>query len=210
MIAIQNKQTRTTRKPIKNKQGYCKATVKINKNSISKNSNRQYDDEIDETDEVKTMVNKTKNKVKLLNPVRRARQNFTGEDGSNNPNVAGQDNGANAWLDLQLNGDELDSEARYNTTYAKRNSDKNRFFDIDDIPIKGPSGTHDDDIESVISISDATNTANALLYDKAMYICRNTGMMRRKEETRNTIRQRGSKDRQREERPRSNDNERRE
>ena len=130
-------------------------------------------------------ISKEKTKAKNLNPLRRARHTYTGIDGSNNPNMQGQDNGANAWMDAQLNSQELDDEIRLQTTYAKRNSDRNMCFDIDDIPIHGPPhiSNNDDDIESVISITEATHTANELLNDNNLFICRNTGMMVRKNDS---------------------------
>ena len=41
---------------------------------------------------IEQQINKVKNKVKMLNPLRRARSQFTGHDGSNNPNIQGEDN----------------------------------------------------------------------------------------------------------------------
>ena len=44
----------------------------------------------------------------------------------------------NAWMDVELNADEIDNELKLDAKYAKINSDKNNFFDIDDVPIRGP------------------------------------------------------------------------
>ena len=120
-------------------------------------------------------------KAKNLNPLRRARQVFVAHDGSNNPNVDGQDNGMNAWLDYELNKEDMDDDFRAQVVYAKRNSDNNRFYNIDDVPIKGPP-RDDDDIQSLISLTEATNTANELLNDDDLIICRKTGMMRKRNE----------------------------
>ena len=128
------------------------------------------------------IVGGTKRKVKALNPIRRARNMYTGTDRSNNPNVAGQDNGNNAWLDTQLNEEDFDLEMKVYAKYAKRNSDRNKCYDIDDMPIRGPPNCQlDDDIQSVISIGEATNTANTLLNYDEMYICSKTGIMKRKD-----------------------------
>ena len=83
-------------------------------------------------------IDTVKNNVKLLNPLRRARGVHTSHTGENNPNVPGQDNGLNAWMDATLNSEHTDEQLRYETRYAKKNSDLNRCFDIDDIPIRGP------------------------------------------------------------------------
>ena len=49
--------------------------------------------------------------------------------------MPGQDNGLNVWIDATLNGEELDPDIRLDVNYAKKNSDNNRFKDIDDVPI---------------------------------------------------------------------------
>ena len=133
---------------------------------------------------VEQQVQKAKDKAKKLNPLRRARSLFVDTAGNNNPNVDGQDNGMNAWLDFKLNNSDMDAEFKHDVTYAKRNSDNNRFYNIDDVPIRGPQGPPpiEDDIQSVISISEATEMANALLNQDNLVICRNTGMLRRKNE----------------------------
>ena len=87
---------------------------------------------------VEGRVAKVKDKVRELNPVRRARSLFTPADGSNNPNIPGEDNGNNAWMDAQLNREELDREAITTARYAKGNSDTSRYYNIDHVPIRGP------------------------------------------------------------------------
>ena len=189
--SIQKKQADRDNKKAEAEQArYEKSTNKINRprakavqvqvahpENPSDNNNDENEDDL---------VSRTKKKVKMLNPLRRARKNYTGADGSNNPNVPGQDNGTNAWLDAQLNGEHLDEDIRVSTRYAKRNSDRNRCYDIDDVPIRGPRGppnsTNEDDIKSVISVSEATYIANQLLDDDELYICRNSGMLRRKDD----------------------------
>ena len=161
-------------------------TSVINDNTyaeIPHNSNANSDEVIRDG-----IINRTKSRVKILNPLRRARKTFTGTDGSNNPNIQGQDNGANAWMDAQLNED-LDDKIKLQTKYAKRNSDRNRCYDIDDVPIRGPNAIIDDDIQSIISINEATNTANELLNEDNLYICRNTGMMMQKQDNARTTSQ---------------------
>ena len=98
--------------------------------------------------------------MKKLNPLRRARKTFTSELGDNNSNIEGQDNGNNAWMDSQLNSD-VDEDMRYNARYAKVNSDNNRFFDIDDIPIRGPPKL--DDAISDTSAPEVLDTAKQLI-----------------------------------------------
>ena len=126
---------------------------------------------------IDTQIRTAKHKARTLNPLRRSRSVFTGTDGSNNPNVPGQDNGHNAWLDAQLNGEEIDNELLLQTTYAKKNSDQNRMYDIDDIPIRGPPKHYD--IPSDISIEEATQIAETLINeDHELYTCRSTGIMK--------------------------------
>ena len=52
--------------------------------------------------------------------------------------MPGEDNGMNTWLDAQLN-QSLNTDEEIQVTYAKRNSDRNRYHDIDDVPMRGPS-----------------------------------------------------------------------
>ena len=55
-------------------------------------------------------VDKYKQKVHALNPLRKACRVHTGVDGTNNPNFEGQNNGMNAWMDAQLNAEEIDDD----------------------------------------------------------------------------------------------------
>ena len=111
----------------------------------------------------------------LLNPLRRARRIDPKHDGRNNPNVPSQDNGLNAWMDATLNGEELDPDIRFNVNYAKKNSDNNRFKDIDDVPIQGPPKRYN--MTHNITLQQATATTNMLVNDSNLRICRKTGMM---------------------------------
>ena len=131
---------------------------------ISFNLERQNNANDDENQNVRFM----KNKVFNLNPVRRARNLRYNEDGSNNPNVPGQDNGLNAWLDAQLNGDTLNQEEMSQTVYAKKNSDNNRFFNIDDVPVRGPPLARSrDEIQAI---------AQHMIDNQSIPICRSTGV----------------------------------
>ena len=102
-------------------------------------------DDTTPADPIEKQIHMARKKARKLNPLRNARRKYTGTDGSNNPNIPGQDNGHNAWMDAQLNSNELDKEMLINTKYAKINSDGNRMYDIDDIPIKGPPKIKDMD-----------------------------------------------------------------
>ena len=73
-----------------------------------------------------------------MSPIRRARERQYDPQGANNPNIDGQDNSMNAWLDAQLNTESFDEEEISQVRYAKRNSDNNRFYNTDDAPIRGP------------------------------------------------------------------------
>ena len=132
----------------------------------------------DEEDPIEKTVKTMKKKVKMLNPLRRAQRMHTSPSGHNNPNVPGQDNGMNAWMDAQLNREELDHDMHNEARYAKRNSDYNKCYDIDDIPQHGPPNV--EDIPSDISLETATNMANELLNEDNLFICRETGIMRHK------------------------------
>ena len=79
-----------------------------------------------------------KNKARMLNPLRWAHKVFTNTDGVNNPNIEGQNNGLNAWMDANLHHDEMDRELINKARYAKYNADYSCSFDIDDVPIRGP------------------------------------------------------------------------
>ena len=96
-------------------------------------------------------------------------------DGSNNPNIPGQDNGLNAWMDANLNQHEVVESLQIDANYAKRNSDQNRCHDIDDIPVRGPPTSAT--LPMDISVEQATATANMLLNQNNLYICRKTGML---------------------------------
>ena len=128
------------------------------------------------SDPVTAMVEKEKARVKMLNPMRCSRLTYVKTDGSNNPNVPGQDNGLNAWLDANLNKQDFDREQLIEAMYAKCNSDHNKFMDIDDYPIMGPPKL---DLNSDISENEAIQIASSLMNDENLSICRNTGMMKR-------------------------------
>ena len=119
-----------------------------------------------------------KSNVKQLNPLCRARAMHTSCQGHNNPNVPGQDNGMNAWMDVTLNPNSIDKELKLDAYYAKKNSDRNRCHDIDDVPMRGPP--HRDDIPHNISVEEVTKTAEFLMNDDNLKICRRTGIMKPK------------------------------
>ena len=128
-----------------------------------------------DSNDIDFQINKARQNARKLNPLRKTRRAYTGTDGSNNPNFPGQDNGHNAWLDAQLNAQEIDTELHLDTKYAKKNSDHNRMYDIDDIPIRGPPKQAD--IPSDISIEDATQLAEKLINeDYDLYNCRSSGI----------------------------------
>ena len=84
------------------------------------------------------LIDKTRERVKNLNPIRQMRDTNTQQLLSNNdPNAPGQDNGMNAWLDAQLDPNAQDEHEQIR--YAKRNSDFSRFHDINDVPTRGPT-----------------------------------------------------------------------
>ena len=132
-------------------------------------------------DELDEVITNRKINIKDMNPLRRARKLWTGIDGSNNPNLQGADNGANACLDMQLNEDKIDRETKYQSRYAKRNSDMGRCYDIDDIPIRGPPNT--EEFPSDMSLDEITRIAKNLMEDDNISICRTTGIMRSKGST---------------------------
>ena len=159
---------------------------KIGKQTPEDEDYLQNNEEIIDVNSIEYKVQKQKNKMREMNPLRRARLTFADPQGENNPNIAGQDNGANAWMDAQLNHD-IDDEMKYDIRYAKRNLDNNKFYDIDDIPIRGPRQHGPpmvEDIPSDISVEEATNTAEKLMQDDELYICRYTGMMHSKNDKR--------------------------
>ena len=124
-------------------------------------------------------LQKVKNNAKLLNPLCRARKLCTNIDGSNNPNIPGMDNGLNAWIDAELNLESMDRDLRYDSRYAKRNSDNSGSHDIDDIPVRGPPRV--ERIPKSISMEQATETANRLMEETDLFLCRKMGMMRARE-----------------------------
>ena len=69
-----------------------------------------------------------------------------------------------------------DKQLRYETRYAKKNSDFSRCFDIDDIPTRGPPSRRE--IPENITLDHATETAKLLMDESKLFICRKTGMMR--------------------------------
>ena len=148
--------------------------------SPTKGDNNTHNDHEDDLSEGEIKIKKAKKRAKQMNPLRRARMLHTDMHGNNNPNIAGQDNGLNAWLDIHLNSDTIDHDLENDARYAKRNLDRNRFFDIDDIPIKGPPNY--DDIPSDISENEATKLANELINDDELYICRKSGMRKHERE----------------------------
>ena len=128
------------------------------------------------TDPIEREVERVKNKVKTLNPLRRARRLFTDESGHNNPNIEGQDNGLNAWLDTQLNTSDFDQEQLVDAGYAKRNSDMNRCFNIDDIPTRGPPTLPE--VNSNASFNEIERITQELMDDDNLSICRATGILK--------------------------------
>ena len=149
----------------------AKSTRTQASNNTIKNTNTQHS-----SDPIDSRISNAKNKAKNLNPLCRARENFAGPDGHNNPNIQGEDNGHNAWMDVQLNPDEVDEDLKYDARYAKRNSDLNKFYDIDDIPIRGPPLI--EGLDSDASVGDIADSAARLTDENTLYTCRRTGIMR--------------------------------
>ena len=196
-MALQKQADRDNKKAEQERARYNqKQTNKTKDNSKNKRranetetSHREFDaSQHNAQDPMERYINEMKHKAKGLNPLRRARMLHTDESGANNPNIAGQDNGHNAWMDMQLNPDNMDQDLRYDSRYAKRNSDMNKMYDIDDIPIRGPQ--NDTDIASDISIDEATAIANQLMNDENVSICRTSGMMKIKEDDKSRNRRR--------------------
>ena len=123
---------------------------------------------------IQQRVQQVKDKVHDLNPIRRVKKLQYDETGANNPNVPGEDSGLNAWLDSQMNND-LTTDEQVQVQYAKKNSDKNRCFDIDDIPIKGPGNdkTHPIMMGKTKALA---KKAKQLIDDDNISICRQTGV----------------------------------
>ena len=159
----------------------------INKNSKSKKTKAQQSvtsesysrwenqdgDVHDEQSDNNEPVNANQ-RVKALNPLRRAHLTLAGMDGSNNPNIPGANNGMNAWVDVAMHGKDMDREIIYDARYAKNNADNSMFYDIDDVPTRGPPKIPDLDR----SIEELTETAKRLLNDQHVSVCRNTGIMK--------------------------------
>ena len=128
-------------------------------------------------DDMQQKVQKVKERVQQLNPIRRARQlQFSISDG--NPNVPGEDNGLNAWFDSQLN-DDLTVEETVSVNYAKRNSDNNRCFDIDDVPMRGPHAPKETTENHPLQLkysNELAEQAKRLINDDNISICRDTGL----------------------------------
>ena len=130
--------------------------------------------------DVDARISTIKSNVKKLNPHRRAWKTHTLHTGENNPNIPGQDNGLNAWMDVNLNNESTDHNLRIDASYAKRNSDNSRFYDVDHIPIQGPPPR--DDFPDDMSVADAAAITERLLNDNNLYTCRRTGIMRQKQD----------------------------
>ena len=168
---------------------YERETNKTNKNSKSRKSKMQHDD-IQQSADMWENCNEdpheaqlgdnepliTTQRVKALNPLRHARLKLAGTDGSNNPNIPGANNGMNAWVDVAMHGKELDREVIYDVRYAKHNTDNSMFYDIDDVPTRGPPKIPD--LGTDRSMEELTETAKKLLNDQHVSICRNTGIMK--------------------------------
>ena len=75
----------------------------------------------------------------------------------------------NVWVNAQIHNNSFDEYETLQTKYAKCNSDRNRFFDIDDVLMRGPTGKR-------YSTEQIHRTAERLMKDKNMAICRNTGI----------------------------------
>ena len=129
-------------------------------------------------DALEEQVKTQKERARQLNPLRIACKTYTSTNSANNPNLEGRDNGLNAWLDLQLNADEIDVEMKCDARYAKNNSDTDRCYDIDHIPIRGPPKI--DELDSDFLVEEVAAMASNLMNDDNVSICRETGMMRLK------------------------------
>ena len=109
--------------------------------------------------------------MKSLNPIRRARRMEPKDNGKNNPNVDGQNNGFNAWMDAQLSTS-LDHEDRVLARYTKKNSDMSRCLSIDDVPIKGLSQKS----HPLVYNPELAAQAKALINNDNISVCRETGV----------------------------------
>ena len=121
---------------------------------------------------VENIVQTAKTRAQNLNPIRRARGAPYDPQGRFNPNVSGEDNGLNAWMDTQLNGSSLDADEIQQVQYAKCNSDHTRFYNVDHVPIRGPitSRSHEQIKQIAQDLINKDNTT----------ICRKTGIRLRR------------------------------
>ena len=108
-----------------------------------------------------------------LNPVHITNRICNDPEGCNNPNIPGRDTGLNAWIDGNINRNTFNEDEQTQIMYAKRNSDNSRFFDIDDVPSRGPI--------TLASRKDIERTAHRLINDHSNSICRSTGIQLRGE-----------------------------
>ena len=178
------------------KQRYDKEARKnVSKSKVNNTKKTQVQIEIEQDNEKETQeitnndeiisnsITQKKSQIKNLNPLRRAKTDPPRPDSTNNPNIPGMDNGLNAWLDVQINRtDSLDLDMENQAKYAKLNSDNDRFFDIDAIPMKGPMRIPS--VPSDISYEEAEKTARKLMNDDNVSICRQTGIVKIREDRR--------------------------
>ena len=153
-------------------------------NSTSNASNANYNRDDEQTvithQAMEQKITQMKQNIKTLNLIRRARKLKFTDDGSQNPNVPGQDNGLNAWMDLRMsNSFDMDEEMQIH--YAKKNSDRNRFLDIDDVAMKGPRQKEQSHPLTLDQYSEQeakalAAQAKALINNDNLPICRKTGI----------------------------------
>ena len=166
------------------------ATIKTDKKHAKNTTNRQRGannvDTVNIIDNdklgsiaIEQHVSVQKKKYKELNPLRKARKVHATTKGHNNPNFEGEDNGLNAWLDSQLN--EVDDQMKYEARYAKFNSDRSRNHDIDDVPMRGPPQIQK--LDSDASVEQIEKIASELINDDNLSICRDTGIMKPRDST---------------------------
>ena len=161
-----------------------KTPMKTPRKSRSKNNDNKKAECSNNTivmlDSIQNRVQEVKDRVRELNPVRRSRALRYDDTGNNNPNVPGQNNGLNAWLDMQLSEHELTTDEQVMVNYGKKNSDQNRCFDIDDFPMKGlpPSNNINADTHPLANTvsGDIAQRARKLIDEDNISICRNTGV----------------------------------
>ena len=193
-LAIQKQTERDMKKAQLDRSRYEKATAKNKSNTdktdpaswstVTQLSNTSNASRVHEPITKQLRENK---KYRELNPLRRTRRLLVDHQGSNDPNIIGQDDGHIAWMDAELSGQELDKEIKHNTIYANRNSDNNNhFFGTDEAPMRGPPPLPD--IALDISYQDAVNIANQLINEDNLSLCRTTGIMRHKDDNEHRIR----------------------